>query len=335
MKSEKQTRTAEMDEQVVSPLHPIAFVAALCNALGALGSLLRGGVSDEICTPVCNAVSKRSSILKRLFITASVFLVVYGQAASRVADGVSPVFQVGERLQYKVSWGIFRLGTITMRTGRDGSSDDPASFKVSMLVESNPDLRFVWIWEYYESLLDGTALFSRRFYGRCVNGDDEVEIRGTYDSASRAAVYSQRDMNSGKIIISETLNSVSPFVEGSSLFFLARCLSHTGGASSIPTCVNGRISSTILDFTLPIEIIKVGAIDHAVRVRKYTGTAEWKGGAAGVFGDFTGWVSDDEAAVPIKAEMKVILGSIRIELEQWDRVEWTPPDGLQAANRKP
>jgi hypothetical protein len=42
-------------------------------------------------------------------------------------------------------------------------------------------------------------------------------------------------------------------------------------------------------------------------------------------GDFEGWFSNDEARVPILAKMKVILGSITIELMRWKRAGWTPP----------
>jgi hypothetical protein len=89
--------------------------------------------------------------------------------------------------------------------------------------------------------------------------------------------------------------------------------------------VNGEIKNTILDFTGPTEDIKISAWPFPVRTRKYTGTADWEGGTSqGLSGRFTGWVSEDFAAVIIRAEMKVILGSVRIELESWERPDWTP-----------
>ncbi len=82
----------------------------------------------------------------------------------------------------------------------------------------------------------------------------------------------------------------------------------------------------MLDFTGPIENVEIDAFDRPIRTRKYTGFADWKGGtSAGLSGEFTGWVSDDEAAIPLQAEMKVFLGSIRLELERWHRPDWTTP----------
>jgi hypothetical protein len=36
--------------------------------------------------------------------------------------------------------------------------------------------------------------------------------------------------------------------------------------------------------------------------------------------------SDDTAVIPITAEMKVILGSVKIELNQWNRKGWNSPE---------
>jgi hypothetical protein len=41
-------------------------------------------------------------------------------------------------------------------------------------------------------------------------------------------------------------------------------------------------------------------------------------------GEFHGWVTDDDAAVILKAEVKILLGSVRIELESYERTGWSP-----------
>jgi hypothetical protein len=48
-------------------------------------------------------------------------------------------------------------------------------------------------------------------------------------------------------------------------------------------------------------------------------------GVFGMTGEFTGWFSDDEAAVPIKGELKVLLGTVTVELIGWKRSGWSPP----------
>jgi proteasome assembly chaperone (PAC2) family protein len=67
----------------------------------------------------------------------------------------------------------------------------------------------------------------------------------------------------------------------------------------------------------------------------YVGLAKWTGAsAAGLTGEFEGWISDDSAAIPILAEVKIALGSIWIELESWTRPGWSPPTGWTPLTKK-
>lgn len=310
-------------------MNVVSRVTALLSALASISSMIRCGSNDQ--ENVGSHLRKGSFMRWLIFCTVALLAMNVSAIGQEMFD-INPVFQIGERLQYKVKWGFLRLGTVTICTGRDTSCANPALFKLTMVVQSNPDLRAVWIWEYNESIMDGSALLSRRFLSKQVSGDDGIQVRLSYDVQRRVVTYVQQELYTGKLMMADTLRDVPPYVEGPSLFFLARCLARTRRSLSVPTCVDGKMSSTLLDFTLPTEDIEVDAIPHPVRVRKYIGAAQWQGGAAGLTGSFAGWVSDDEAAVPLKAEMKVLLGSIHVELEKWDRVGWIPPKGLHASN---
>jgi hypothetical protein len=43
-------------------------------------------------------------------------------------------------------------------------------------------------------------------------------------------------------------------------------------------------------------------------------------------GYFQGWFSNDETFIPIVAEMKVIIGNVKLELVKWNRKGWNPPE---------
>lgn len=93
------------------------------------------------------------------------------------------------------------------------------------------------------------------------------------------------------------------------------------------------MSKTDLQFDGEVEEVEVDACDQPVRTRKFTGFAHWSGGTSvGLTGEFTGWLSDDDASVPMRAEMRTLLGSITLELEQWARDGWVPPTALQASS---
>jgi hypothetical protein len=279
--------------------------------------------------------SKRRNVaMKRAIVFSLLLLVLGSEARNQTASRVSPVFQAGEELRYKVKWNFLRLGTVTIRTLHDSLCTAPEEYRILMIVESNPDLSFIWIREFNESMMDARSLSSRQFRAKHRNGDQLTCIQHSYDGTTRMAISRVEDGNSGTIIRSDTLRNVSPFVEGPSLFLAARCLCRLGNSLNVPTMVGETIAPTDLSFPCRPEEMDVDALGGPVRVCRFDGVAHWNGGTeAGLSGEFSGWVSDDAAAVPVKAEMKVLLGSICLELESWSRPGWVPPTGLRASNQ--
>ncbi len=260
-------------------------------------------------------------------------LISLGAAVRSQDNGcVGGVFQPGEILRYRVSWTLFRLGTLTLRAERDTTSTDGSDLKLIMQVESNPDLRFIWIQEYNESHVDSKSISTRHFLARHRSGDELTEIRQQYDPATQTARASEVNMNTGAVLISTTTENAPPFVEGPSLLFKTRALSRKVGTVQLPTMTRGEISNTTLEFSGALENLAIDAWGKEIRTRKYHGRADWTGGTStGLGGDFTGWLSDDDAAVPIRAEMKILIGSIVLELEEWTRPGWVPPSGATMA----
>jgi hypothetical protein len=242
------------------------------------------------------------------------------------------VFRPGEELRYAVKWQFIRLGTIVVRTEVDPLEQTGKVYTVRMNIESNPSLQFIWIREMTESHMDASELNSIRFLGRYRNGDDLTEVREGYDAATRTGTYRKSDMCSGRIIRDTTFRDVPRFVEGPSLLFAARVLSRSIGIRTLSTLVEGGMHTTTLSFGGEVENLQIDAWDQEIRTRKFDGLADWSGGTgAGLSGRFAGWLSDDDAAVPIRAQLKVLLGSMTLELEQWTRNGWVPPSVLTAA----
>jgi len=238
------------------------------------------------------------------------------------------VIRPGEVLRYKVRWTLFRLGTVTLKAVRDTGCAGADDIRLVMIVESNPDLSFIWIREFNECLVDTRTFAPTEFHARHRNGEQYTEIWHQVDRQRHWTTFRLNDKNTGALIAADTLRGVEWFVEGPSLFFITRCLSATTGTRAVPTLVEGKLSTTDLCFGGEKMLMDVSAAAVPVRVRKFTGEAHWKGGTeAGLEGEFTGWISDDDAAVPIAAELKVLVGSVRLELESWTRDGWTPPTG--------
>ena len=63
--------------------------------------------------------------------------------------------------------------------------------------------------------------------------------------------------------------------------------------------------------------IEVDFSDEKVPVLHLDGEAHFKA-IAGFSGEYEGWFSTDEQHVPLAARMEVFIGSVYIELEEWE-----------------
>ena len=114
--------------------------------------------------------------------------------------------------------------------------------------------------------------------------------------------------------------------DGSSLFFLARQYTGLKRSIRVPTVIDGQIFDTKLNFRDKIENVEIDKVDYPIRTKYFDGQADWEG-LYGLSGRFEGWFSDDKASVPILAKMNVYVGKVNIELIEWTRKGWTPPNG--------
>jgi hypothetical protein len=203
-----------------------------------------------------------------------------------------------------------------------------------MIVESNPYMPFVDIEEYNETIVNIVDGMSRRYFGKHTKEGEEVEIACIYDDKKNCAYYTIKNVETTKLEIRDTLVNIGNYVDGPSLFNYTRLIADAGKTYHVPTMIDGEIYNTILDFCGPVEYIEIDAIDIPIRTLQYKGIADWEGGgSAGLSGDFTGWLSDDNAAIVVRAEMEVFLGSIVVELEEWISPGWTPHVQSFAANK--
>jgi hypothetical protein len=306
-------------------------IGRILRTLAGMSAMMRCSSDDEI-----DLTGLRSQTPRWRTFRWIVFPLLIALSAAMTQGGepvaITRVPQPGEILRYKVKWHFVRLGTITVRTFRDSTCASPADYKLSMTVESNPDLSFVSIREYNESQMMSGFVGSRGFRAKHYDGETCTTVQRKYDEAGQTVVSCVRNGDTGLVIRSDTLHAVSSYVEGPSLFLFARCTNRTRGSGSIPTLVGGEMSKTDFQFDGEIEEVEVDACDQPVRTRKFTGFAHWTGGTSvGLTGEFTGWLSDDDAAVPMRAEMRTLLGPITLELEQWTRDGWIPPTTLQAS----
>jgi hypothetical protein len=113
-------------------------------------------------------------------------------------------------------------------------------------------------------------------------------------------------------------------VDGLSIGYMPRRFIRSHQRLDVPTILNGKLGLTTFFFDGRTTQAEIEALESPVRVVEVRGTTNAEG-IYGMTGDFVGWFSDDAAAVPIKGELKVLIGSVTVELVRWNSGGWTPP----------
>jgi len=232
------------------------------------------------------------------------------------------VLQVGEDLVYNVRYGPFDLGSVRILDLKREETPNHLVYYTKALINSYPKVPFVDLHATYESYID-TMMYTHKFIGKLKQDDWWSFSRYTFDYDHKMAILEKGERDT---IVSkrDTTPVDQVYEDGLSLFFAAREYLLSGKSMSLPTVINEQKVTTRINFTGERDPVEVDAIDYPVDAVKFDGTMDFVG-IFGLTGDFEGWFSNDDARVPIMAKMKVILGSVTIELMQWKRTGWTPP----------
>jgi hypothetical protein len=244
-----------------------------------------------------------------------------GAAQSETPSSTGEV-QVGEELVYNVSYGFFDLGQIRITTVERLEVDGRPCYFSRAYIDSYSNIPFVDLHAVFESVIDMES-YSRRFMGKVKQDGawdfnryrfDYPANRVFIESGNRDTVVAKRD----------TTEVRAPYQDGLSLYFYARHHLFDGQTRSVPTLVQEKKVATVINFGPVRTSVEIDAVDYPVDVAEFDGTMEFTG-IFGLTGDFEGWFSNDAARVPITAKMKVIIGSVTVELMEWKRPGWTPP----------
>jgi hypothetical protein len=241
----------------------------------------------------------------------------------------SSIICPGEELTYEVSWWVFKLGQIRLKILDPTFDDKQIHHNAVAYIDSYDDVPFVDI-----HAIDHTEMNNEfyslgfRFFEK--KKDRWLSEKSSYDKQSKRLIIEkgwQAEVKSpieGPLTYDTLSVKENPFHDGLSILFFARANIHRNHTVQVPTIVYGKIGRTIFEHRNTKTTLDVDAFDHPVRVVELEGRAEFEG-LLGMTGDFKGWFSDDIAAIPIKAELQVVLGSVTLELKSWKRIDWKPP----------
>ncbi len=231
--------------------------------------------------------------------------------------------EVGEELVYVVKYSVMRLGEIKIRVTDKKEIGGKGYYSAIADIDSYPSIPFVHLHQVYETTM--TPDFYSTFFRGLIKHDDYTSYTEYFFDYKHSKVrVREGKVNEKEPWIDTTGNIDKEYQDGLSILFYARMNSGKRKKEEVPVFMNEKKVTTDIDFDGEREGVSIDAVDYDVDCVHLEGEANFIS-IFGLTGHFEGWFSNDEAAIPIKAKMNVILGNITLELKSWKRNGWQPP----------
>lgn len=229
-------------------------------------------------------------------------------------------WQVGEQLTYKVKWAFIRLGTLKLEVADTSIVDENLIYHVKLHIDSNPMLFFVNMHNVYNSFINEKFQL-HHFYAEEVIDDVTYKAEYKIDYGDSLILINMTDVEDTTKNIKRSMPFERTILDGTSLVFYARQKAVKSKKDTVESFFESERGKVALNFHGKKDQVTIAALDSPIECYYIDGKIDTKG-IAGVTGPYKGWFAADGQRPPIKAELKVFIGSVKVELEKWKN--WEP-----------
>ncbi|MBI4944841.1 MAG: DUF3108 domain-containing protein [Bacteroidetes bacterium] len=217
-------------------------------------------------------------------------------------------FRRGEKLTYRMHYGFINAGEVTMSV-IDENRQIGGRNTLHVVGIGNTNSSFDWFFKVrdrYESYIDEEAIIPWLFIRRVSEGGYKIEQNQIFNHYKNTM-----DMNGKKFDVPDNVQDMT------SAFYYARTIDFSnakeGDIFEFPCFVDDTAWSLKIKFmgkeTINSDIGKIRCIRFHPVVQK--------GRVFKKEEDMNAWISDDRNRIPIRAEAKVLVGSIKMDLTEY------------------
>ena len=260
-----------------------------------------------------------------LFLVLSLFFISSGTTNDNdyfVSGSKQKIIRVGEDITYVVKYLAFEIGEIRLKVTSSVTENDDTLYSAIAYIDSYEGIPFVDLHQIYETTFDQKQN-SRYFKGTIIK-EDTTFTTYRYDQSKKNIHVKKGRANTNEIWTDSLAKADREYQDGLSLFYYARMRTGLQKKVTVPVFINENFEKTYINFYKDREDQDIEAINYDIDCIYLDGETEFRG-IFGLTGYFEGWFSNDEYAIPILAKMQVIIGSITLELKNWNKKEWMPP----------
>ena len=260
------------------------------------------------------------NFLKTFSLLALFALLSFGNTANAANFQIRP----GEELEYEVSFFGVKLGKIKVVTEANSAANGKNNYRAKVYMDSYSGIPFVDLHAIFDSWIDPSISYSNKFESTIKLDKDRWQFQKMTFNYDKNEIINEKWVNKVRYETIKVNTEGKKMCDGGGLFFFARQFTDLKKSVKVPTIIDRDINYTYINFHGKRETIKTDYMPYPVRTIYFDGKLDWKG-VYGLSGKFEGWFSDDEARIPIKAQMNVYVGSVQINLIKWRRANWAPP----------
>jgi len=238
------------------------------------------------------------------------------------ADGTARFPYIpNQEFQYAVRYGPLRIGTIRLAARADTSFKGSLAHHLAISFDSNPDIPFIHLQSRTESYVDAKGGYALATLSHDMTDSGWVTTWYDFDYEGRKISYTVSYNGRTVSERSEPMQFDGRYQDGLSLvLFLAR-RADILDTVLVPTVVESGQQLTLVAFNRKEDTVALGEIGKKILCFHVSGRANYRA-LFGVTGDFQAWISADPFRIPVQAKLRVLIGSIVIELEKWSEAAW-------------
>jgi hypothetical protein len=233
-------------------------------------------------------------------------------------------FFIGEELQYNVSYSVFDIGIVKMQVIDTSFRNGTKVYKAKGYLDSYSGIPFVDLHQVFYSEMDAEAYSQFFITHNTAKPSSMPYVKYVYEY-KKNKLYYEFGMDPGGAVKKTGEEPIfEEQLDGISLFYYARKNFRQLKKYDVPVLVNEKSYKTHFNFMNKIGKKDIDAVKYPIATVEFDGTSDFTG-VFGLTGYFQGFFSNDDAGIPIVAKLKVILGSVHVELIKWNRPGWVPP----------
>ena len=255
--------------------------------------------------------------MKIIFLHLQILLfsinVIFSQT---IPPNLSEPFKAGEKLEYRVHYGIFNASYASLSLSKKDSLDDENLLASGYGKTIGLARLFFKVEDYYSSYFDNEKVSPVFFKRNTYEGGYTKDLEISFDSQGNKA--SVNNIKKGTLEVIPTEENVQDLI--SSLYYLRKNFSpnsiEVGDYYSINMFYDSKNRELALKY-LGKEVIntKFGKVECLKLMPATDRSRIFKGE-----GSITMWLTNDKNKIPIRIQADLLVGSIKADLEKFSRI---------------